>query len=140
MARPLATLLALALLLACGRTQPPGDEQDLARLQASDGGVECVENGDCGSEDVCLQNACVFFGECLRDWHCYTTGGCVDNQCLGDPPPYEETDPQACQINADCPDRFYCVSGGCWLGVECLVHAHCDVGKACVGRICVDAL
>lgn len=140
MARLSTIALGALLVVACGRTRLHGAQNGLAPLSMADGGLQCVANGDCDDTEVCLDNACVFFGECLRDWHCPTTGGCVDNQCRGELPPFEESEPVACQINADCPDRHYCVNESCRLGVECLVHAHCDPGKACVGRICVDAL
>lgn len=135
-------VLAAVLLVACGgRTRLYDSDQELTPLGPSDGGVECVENGECAENAICLENACVFFGECLRDFHCYTTGGCVENQCVGDVPPVVGEDVLiSCQINADCPNRHYCVSDSCRLGVECLSHAHCDPGKACVGRLCVDAI
>jgi hypothetical protein len=139
MEKHVALSFVLFAILGCGRTIPTSTDFERTPLSVSDAGALCVENGDCGAEEVCLQNACVFFGECLRDFHCATTGGCVENKCEGEYPTYEEGEPISCEINADCPDRHVCVSDACRLGVECLMHAHCDVGKACVGRLCVDA-
>jgi hypothetical protein len=132
-------LAMLMFAIGCGRTFPTGSRNDLVLL-ASDAGAECLQNGDCGEADICLDRACVHFGECLRDFHCGTTLGCVENQCVGDWPEVLTGDPISCEINADCPDHHFCVNATCSFGVECLTHAHCEVGKACVGRLCVNAL
>lgn len=140
MHKRLAFSLSVLVAMACGRTVPSDVDVNGQPLSVSDAGPACVENGDCGDDEVCLENACVFFGECLRDFHCVTSEGCVDNICRGEWPEFAEVEPISCEINSDCPDRHYCVSNQCQLGVECLMHAHCETGKACVARLCVDAI
>jgi hypothetical protein len=128
-------------VVACGRTTPLDQDTSRERLLPGDAAVDCVENADCGEEEVCLDNTCVYFGQCLEDFHCATLGGCVNNECIGELPlsPEGESVPLLCEINADCPPRHYCVEQACKIGVECVTHGHCETGKACLWHLCIDA-
>ncbi len=116
-------------------TQPPDVDPPVV-----DSGIdpECIENAHCQDDAVCISEQCVYFGQCLTDTHCGVGRTCEDNLCRGG-----ETVPRreiSCEINADCPERFYCVGGRCELGVECTKHAHCPPQEACLASICVSAV
>lgn len=98
----------------------------------------CLKNADCEDDSVCIAEQCVYFGQCLLDSHCGGNRTCMDNQCSDEP--FTPGGSIGCQINADCPEHFYCVGGRCELGVECLKHAHCPAEEACLGGICYSAV
>ncbi len=100
--------------------------------------MSCVENGDCSDDSICIGEQCVFFGECLLDVHCIGDRTCEDHFCVGE---RGETSPAPrCDINADCPDKHYCVNKECARGTECLTHAHCPPANACVREVCFSAV
>lgn len=132
-----AGVCAWLLALGCGRTEPRDNSVQHASLLAEGGARDCVQHADCEDDSVCIDESCIFFGECLRDAHCHGQR-CVDNECVGEAPPAGP--PALCEINDDCPDRYYCVDGNCRRGTECLRHAHCSLADVCLGQVCVPLL
>lgn len=138
-----AALLLVLALAACGRTTPSESFPLSGPLAVGDAGVpadaECLENAQCDEDAVCIGFTCVYFGQCLRDWHCPRVQTCVANECQGE---ITETSGEGlgCEINSDCPERHYCVDELCRRGVECVAHAHCSAGSACLSQLCISAL
>jgi hypothetical protein len=130
---------------ACARTGigtdfERGDSLEHAFGGNSDAAVGCSVNAECDEDSICIERECVFFGECLRDWHCGDVPRyCETNVCKGEYPPAGEYIPVLCEINSDCGAREYCVDGTCRRGIECLNHGHCDPAFACLGTTCLSA-
>jgi hypothetical protein len=145
---PLETrLLWLCVVgIACGRTdllaEPPLEPLPTGQTQDASLDLGCDVNGDCDMDSICIRRSCVFFGECLVDWHCGGQRRCEQNVCTGE---FGEVDQGVaaeaipCEINGDCGEHEYCVDGACRHGVECLTHAHCPPANACLGTRCVSA-
>lgn len=143
-------LWLFAFCLACGRTGPAHSwerpqalaphAEDAGTDAGFDAGPECRRNAQCDIDSICIENKCVFFGECTLDWHCGEPRRCEQNLCTGgNDQEGEPAPPPACEINAECGVGHYCVLGACHRGVECIEHAQCAPGRACLVALCVDA-
>ena len=149
--RPLAALavLALASCSATVRRDPgscaPGAACPDGTVCGRDGEcvaaappVPCSSNKECGDDSACLDGGCMIVGECTRDEHCgcdapvcedHTCGGTWS--CTGGSGP-----PLPCAINAECPEKTYCIGGICQFTSECLEHADCPAGNGCFRGLC----
>lgn len=101
--------------------------------------VECSVNGECVEDQICLHGTCTYVGHCTEDEHCPGAMTCEDNACAGDPRPGPPSGgPRVCEINDDCAEGEFCFDGGCYVGVQCLEHAHCAPNNACFVAQCWD--
>lgn len=137
--------LAVALLLACGRTAPliPA-EQRCGPTRSCDDGLSCTT-------DVCLSDGncrhvphdeqCATADFCRVAPRCDVQLGCTwsARDCGGgascNAPQCDET-LRACVPRLDdsrCPAKQHCTEGGC---VECVTAAHCDDGALCTVDTC----
>jgi len=101
------------------------------------GGVSpsCAQNADCAQDEVCLAGQCTVAGACVIDAHCpCSTPTCQGHACTG--AGSCQGAPVPCQINADCPSKFYCIQGLCAYATECVDHAECPAGYACFSSVC----
>ena len=150
-ARPLAAL-ALFVLVSCsasvrsnpGSCSPGGPCPDgtvcgrAGECVAAAPAMPCSTNDECEIDSACLDGGCTVIGECTRDEHCGCDApSCEDHVCVGSwSCAAGGGPPLPCGINADCPEKTYCIGGICQFTSECVEHADCPPGHGCFRGLC----
>jgi hypothetical protein len=103
---------------------------------------ECMMDGDCAGDEVCIDNACVLLeedepaDECTEDDDCEEDEVCTDNECVL---PDEEPPADECTEDDDCDEDLVCIENECTeLKQGCEDDNDCEGDLICVDGFCEE--